>query len=98
MHTKAELLAEALTRLGFKLTPGAFFDTIHIRLNSIAEARAILDRTKAAAINLRDLQDSISISLDETTTMEDVAAIVNAFAGKQVPIFLYGGGDDNLMA
>jgi len=54
-----------------------FFDTLHV---TGIDAAAIHAKAKAARINLRAIDgNSVAISLDETTTREDVAALASLF-------------------
>jgi len=80
-HRLAAILAGALRKAGVKV--GAdFFDTLHI---SAVDAAAIHAKASAARINLRPIDSSsLGISLDETTTRDDVAALGALFgAGVQ---------------
>ncbi len=75
-HRLASLLATALREAG--ITVGdAFFDTLHI---TGVDAVAIHERARTAGINLRDLgSDTLGISLDETSTRQDVIDLAGLF-------------------
>jgi glycine dehydrogenase len=76
VHRLAAILATALRRAGMAVDEG-FFDTLHV---TGVDANAIHDRALEAGINLRPLDGrSIALSLDETTTRDDVVAIARAF-------------------
>jgi glycine dehydrogenase len=82
----ASILAEGLKALGRTLVHDTWFDTVQV----LAEDRAsILAAAEKMGINLRDASaDSISISLDETTTRDDIIDLWTLFAGtKALPSF-----------
>jgi glycine dehydrogenase len=78
VHNMARVTDEALTALGFVQTNGGYFDTLRI---AGADVTAVRTAAEAAGINFRYAGSEIGISLDETTTIDDVAAIVSVFAG-----------------
>ena len=75
-HRLATLLASALRDAGVKVGDG-FFDTLHL---TGVDAVALHAKAVAARINLRAIDaSSVGISLDETTTREDLAALAQVF-------------------
>jgi glycine dehydrogenase len=76
VHRFAAILAGALRKAGVAV--GAdFFDTLHV---TNVDAEAIHAKARAACINLRPLDArSLSLSLDETTTREDIVALAALF-------------------
>ena len=75
-HRLAAILAGALRDAGITVGPD-FFDTLHV-VN--VDAAAIHAKAKAAGINLRAIDGkSLGISLDETTTRDDVIAVAKLF-------------------
>ena len=78
VHNMARVTDDALSALGFKQTNGAYFDTLRI---AGADVNAVRTAAEAAGVNFRYAGSEIGISLDETTTIEDVSAIVAVFAG-----------------
>ena len=83
VHRLTALLRAGLGRLGFDVATAAFFDTITVA--TAEETAAIVARTRAANLNFRIIDDAtLGISLDETTTRDDVAAIFAIFAGRDV--------------
>ncbi len=75
-HRLAAILAAALRGAGVGVGDG-FFDTLHI---TGIDAAAVHAKAEAARINLRRLDaGSLAISLDETTTREDVVALAALF-------------------
>jgi glycine dehydrogenase len=84
--TYASILAEGLKSLGRTVVHTTWFDTVQV----LAEDReAILAAAEQMGINLRDASaDSVSISLDETTTRDDIIDLWTLFAGnKALPSF-----------
>ncbi|GAB3374835.1 aminomethyl-transferring glycine dehydrogenase [Lysobacter rhizosphaerae] len=75
-HRLAAILAAALGKAGVNVGPD-FFDTLHV---TGIDAAAIHAKAKAARINLRAIDGgSVAISLDETTTRDDVARLATLF-------------------
>ncbi len=76
VHRQAAILAAALRGAGVQVADG-FFDTLHI---SGVDAAAIHAQARAARINLREIDaSSLGLSLDETVTREDLAALAGLF-------------------
>ncbi|HEX4053999.1 MAG TPA: aminomethyl-transferring glycine dehydrogenase [Tepidisphaeraceae bacterium] len=81
VHALATALAAGLRRLGHGVADPTFFDTIRIHVNGLP-IESVLAAARAAGYNLRDLGNGdIGVSLDETTTRQDVEAIIESFAG-----------------
>ena len=81
IHGMARALEDALAAQGLRQTNAAYFDTLRIEGASAAAVRAAAE---AAGINFRYFADgAIGISVDETTTIEDVADIVKTFAARR---------------
>jgi glycine dehydrogenase len=81
VHRLAGVLRAGLERLGFEPLTGAFFDTVTVR--APGRAAAVASRSRGARMNFRLLDgERVGISLDETTTVADVEAILAVFAGK----------------
>jgi glycine dehydrogenase len=72
------LVAAGLATLGVRVRPGVYFDTLRVDLDAHAQATA-LARAVERGINLRRYDDGIGISCDETTSVADVAALLEAF-------------------
>ncbi len=87
VNQMASGLAECLKRMGFALKTESFFDTLHV----MADAKDIQKIYQAALdkkINLRLASDqSLGISLDETTTPEDIEDLVQIFSLGKRPNF-----------
>ena len=75
-HRLAAILAAALRKAGVAVG-NDFFDTLHV---TGIDAAAVHAKARAARVNLRAIDGaSVGISLDETTTREDIAALAALF-------------------
>ncbi|MFD5869023.1 aminomethyl-transferring glycine dehydrogenase [Corynebacterium sp. NPDC060344] len=87
IHSRAAALASLLADRGFAPVHGTFFDTIAVDVSARADsARSGADVVLAAAVeagfNLRRVSDDVvGVSIGESTTDADVAALVAAIAG-----------------
>jgi glycine dehydrogenase len=82
------ILAKGLQQLGFEARPGGAFDTLSLKTG--AQTQALAARARSMEANLRVYWDEyLCISLDETTTREDIALLWKIFAheGQALPTF-----------
>jgi glycine dehydrogenase len=80
IHQLTAILAAGLKRLGYKISSEHFFDTLRVELGT-QNLEAILADCQARNVNLRVFDDTaVGISLDETTTLEDVIELWQIFA------------------
>ena len=78
VRSKANALATKINELGYDLRSSVFFDTISIHTKS--QTQEIFSAAHDQLMNIRVLdEDHISISLDETTTNQEVNKIVKLF-------------------
>jgi len=85
VHRLTGILANELKRLGFSLSPAAYFDTLAVETGDKTEA--IHARAVAAGVNLRRVDGRrIGVALDEATTLEAVRTVLAAFAGEPVSL------------
>ena len=78
VHSKTNALATKINELGYDLRSSVFFDTISIHTKS--QTQEIFSAAHDQFMNIRVLdEDHISISLDETTTNQEVNKIVKLF-------------------
>jgi glycine dehydrogenase len=78
IHSLTTSLDGALSALGYRQSNRAYFDTLRIESADVAALRAAAN---AAGIDFRYFSDNaIGISLDETTTVEDLQDVVKTFA------------------
>jgi glycine cleavage system P protein (glycine dehydrogenase) len=88
IHGMTRALEDALVAQGLRQTNDAYFDTLRIEGANAAAVRAAAE---SAGLDFRYFADgAIGISLDETTTIDDVAAIVKTFAAGGHPVFKDG--------
>ena len=79
------ILAAGLKLAGVSLVAEQFFDTLHLDLG--ARAETVYRDALAAGYNLRRVAAGVlGISLDETTTRDDVAALFKVIAGTTLGI------------
>jgi len=84
VHALANIASRALTRLGHTNTCGV--DTIRVWPEG-ASATEIVESAASAGSNLRDFGDNtLSISIDETTTLANVIEILSQIHGAQLAI------------
>ena len=80
VHSKAVSLAKELNLLGYKLQSCNFFDTVTIHAGS--ETKEIISSAQNQHMNIRLLDENhISISLDETTTGNELKNLIALFKG-----------------
>ena len=82
---KTNALSSLLKEKGVAFKEQLFFDTI--RTSSLSDIQLVRSRATAAEINIRYFEDdSISVSLDETTTSADVLDLVKVITGKDITL------------
>ena len=91
------VLAQGLKALGLTLVHETAFDTLHVKTG--AHTGPVLAAAVAAGMNLRRAsEDSISLTLDETTTRADLQALLTVFAeGKPVSDAFVGASASTLI-
>ena len=76
IHSLAATLANELEKLGFKQTNSAFFDTIVVK----ADAKKVKEIAEKNEINFYYIdENTVSISLNETTSIADINKIISVF-------------------
>jgi glycine dehydrogenase len=84
-HRLAAILKAGLGKLGYDVPTAAFFDTIAVATGE--RTQRILDDAVARGVNFRRIDAAtIGISLDETTTRDDVERIFAVFHGGDTPV------------
>jgi glycine dehydrogenase len=83
IQTLAGKLTKALETAGFKSLNSTFFDTIRVKLPHSLNLSRVKEQALAREFNFRYFEEEgiLGITLDETTTVEDVQELVNFFAG-----------------
>ena len=86
VHRLTRALSAGLAAAGREVVTESYFDTITVRVPG--EAEALADRARDAGFNVRRVDgDHIGLSLDETTSREDVQGVIRALGAAP------GGGD-----
>ncbi|WEF24347.1 aminomethyl-transferring glycine dehydrogenase [Paracoccus sp. S3-43] len=84
VHLHAVTVAEALRAAGAEVAPGAFFDTITVKVG-VGQA-GILAAARHRGINLRRVgRDRVGISVDETTDADVITRLLDAFGITDAP-------------
>ncbi|OUL30623.1 glycine dehydrogenase (aminomethyl-transferring) [Nostoc sp. RF31YmG] len=81
IHQLTLMLAAGLKRLGYSISSEPFFDTLRIELGT-HNLETILEGCQARNVNLRIFDETaVGISLDETSTVDDLVELWQIFAG-----------------
>ncbi len=86
--TYTAIFYKGLQSLGYTPTASTAFDTLTVRCHSANEALELTDKAVAKGVNLRlSWAQYVSVSLDETTTRDDIALLWSIFAqeGQSLP-------------
>ncbi len=76
IHRLAAILAEGLRSAGFRVLSNAFFDTVQVETGG--RTADLLAASEAAGYNLRHASPTVlGLSVDETTTVDDVARLLS---------------------
>ena len=78
VHGATRSLGAALAEAGHEVVFEDVFDTLRVRPAG-RDASGVVEAARAAGVNLRRLDDAVGISLDETVTAADLAAVAAAF-------------------
>ncbi|MFT3736814.1 MAG: aminomethyl-transferring glycine dehydrogenase [Rhodocyclaceae bacterium] len=79
IHRLAAIFAAGVAKAGFKLVTKSFFDSLDVATGT--QTAHILAAAAAAGYNLRPVSPSVlGLSFDETSTRDDVLALLNVFA------------------
>jgi glycine dehydrogenase len=82
--TLTQLVADALKERGYKLISEHYFDTITVQTDRVSIIRS---KASAQRINLRyPGNDLVALSLDETTSLEDLYDLINCFEDDKQPV------------
>jgi glycine dehydrogenase len=86
VHQLTALLAAGLEKLpGIALRKQPFFDTLTVL---VPDASAIHTAAAGHRVNLRRIDaQTVGVSIDETTSIEDIALLLRIFNGDQAPAF-----------
>ena len=81
VHSLTTALADGLKKLGYKLGEAPVFDTLTVQTGGRTEE--ILRRSLAHEVNLRIGKETVGISLNETTGVEQLEELLEIFAGEK---------------
>jgi glycine dehydrogenase len=89
IHRFTQLTAEGLGCLGHRLCYTRFFDTVRVQPSGLS-TNQVKARANQACLNLREYPDgSFGMSLDETTTLQEVGRLLEVFSeGNALPFAL----------
>ena len=80
IHKMTTGVAEALREMGFAIDTNPVFDTIRVPIESAEQRSKILVAARDQRVNLRtDDPDSLGLTLDETTGLDELAALLRVF-------------------
>jgi glycine dehydrogenase len=78
IHGLAQVLEKGITAAGLKQTNKHYFDTLKI---AVVDSKVIQQKAEAAEINFKYFNDNqVGISIDETTTLQDVERVISIFS------------------
>src|SRR5262249_20990092 len=82
VHDLASRLAKGLKKAGYQTASTDFFDTLRVELGK-GKTKEIIQRARQAQFNLgQPTSSSVSISIDETTSEEDVEKLAEIFGAE----------------
>ncbi len=87
VHHLTAILAKGIESSGVKLVHTCYFDTI--ALNTGDKTQTYYDKALSLGLNLRRTGEQLSISLDETSTAEDIELIWQVFSNKSLKIGMF---------
>ena len=83
VHRYTQVFASGLTQLGVKVNNKMYFDTLNITVPG--KAMAIQQAAVDKGFNLRPIDaDTVGVSFDETTRLQDITALWEMFAAERV--------------
>ena len=87
IHLMTAALANGLERLGYEVLTEDFFDTLRVNLGQ-RHSRQLMRVAETHQVNLRILDaQSVCVSLDETTSAEDLTLLLRIFNDGRSPNF-----------
>ena len=97
IHENACFLSEEIIKLGYSQKNEFFFDTLLIDLPENISAETIIKAALKNNINFRYISDkNIGISIDETTSIDDLNTILKIFADANSKNYIVGSYNQNL--
>jgi len=88
IHQQTALLALGLAQLGYDVGSDPYFDTLRVTVGA-KQGAAVQEKAIARQVNLRLIDaETIGITLDETTTDQDLRDLLGIFASGPLPFTL----------
>ncbi|MCU0430767.1 MAG: aminomethyl-transferring glycine dehydrogenase [Cytophagaceae bacterium] len=84
-HGMAVACSQALSKAGYTITSGLFFDTVKVGLNQ-EQLTKIRSKAQQAGVNFRYEENAVLLSFDETTTVKDLAIVLGIFGIEASPV------------
>jgi glycine dehydrogenase len=78
IHNTAATLANALEELGFYQTNTSYFDTIQLQVADSNKIKALAEKKELNFLYAK--KDTVTISINETTSLKDINTIISVFA------------------
>ena len=98
IHQLTITLAEESAQYGFEVINHSYFDTLTLKIPGSVDAGKLKQIAESFSCNFRFTEtDTISISLDETTSTEDVNTILKVFATASQMTFKTAGTNPGTM-
>ncbi len=79
IHEKTQACANAFSSLGYTITHQNYFDTLHLELDEETSVK-LMELSQSHGINLYRKGNEIQVSIDETTSREDLKKLLQTFA------------------
>lgn len=79
-HGLAKTLAGGLGKIGLEEQNGQYFDTIKVSMANAEETAKLKEISERNEMNFFYKSDSVHVSIDETTTLEDIIDVLRVFA------------------
>ncbi|HOK97706.1 MAG TPA: aminomethyl-transferring glycine dehydrogenase [Bacteroidales bacterium] len=81
IHFSTSTLAHSLSQLGYTILNASYFDTLTIQLPNELRSSELKPIAEERQINIRYIDEyRVSVSLDETTTLDDLNQLIELFA------------------
>jgi len=94
IHRAARVLARGLADAGVELVHDTYFDTVTARVPGSADG--VVAAALASGVNLRRIDaDHVSVACDETTTLADLDAVLDAFGAATTAADIDAAVDDS---
>ncbi len=83
VHGMAVILSRAIKKLGFQLIGNNFFDTVTFNVGTEVDAKRWVLEFLKHDINIRHSKESLTIALDEVSTLEEISKIISILSNQK---------------